>query len=278
MKSLVLKLLTGGLAVASGCHAAADKTTTTPTAARPATSPASSPPPQLPADAPVGAVPFTGYHRYRGTVGGQPVTVELTIDSAREKPAQLSCAGFYGYDRHAAGGLVLSAPRPYQPRQPLVLTETDAAHANQPTGRWQAVQAAGPTLTGTWRSPAGRQLPFSLHEDYTDGQGQLMAVRYEVVYTEATVPCRPEREADETKAAYRARIADSPHGYSQPFLHLLGSDTLRPSLQALQCPVPAERRQQIRKAAREDDGCTLHTASLHVDYNAYGLLAWSEYW
>ena len=223
--------------------------------------------------------PFVGYHRYRGTVGSQPVTVELTIGPAAANDAQVVCEGNYHYDHRPAGQLLLHGARPFQPRRALVLAETEGAtSARQATGRWQAVQAAGPVLTGQWRSPAGKQLPFSLREDYTDGQGRLMAVQYEVIEETARVPCRDERQEDETKAEYRQRLAQVEHGHRQPFLHLLGSDTLRPALQALQCPAPAQRRRQVRAAAREDNGCTFHTASLSVDYNGYGLLAWSEYW
>jgi hypothetical protein len=51
---------------------------------------------------------------------------------------------------------------------------------------------------------AGPALPFSLREDYTDGQGRLMAANYEVVEATAKVPCRPERNEEETAAEYRA--------------------------------------------------------------------------
>jgi hypothetical protein len=235
--------------------------------------------PKLPVRSAKAARPFGGYHRYRGTVGGQPVTVELTIGPVADNGDQVVCEGSYHYDRRSAGQLLLHGLRPFQPRRALALAETEVTtHASQPTGHWQAVQAAGPVLTGQWRSPAGKQLPFSLREDYTDDQGRLMAVQYEVVEAMARVPCRDERKEAETKAEYRRRIAEVEPDHRQPFLHLLGPDTLRPVLQALQCPGPAQRRRQVRAAAQEDKGCTSHTASLSVDYNAYGLLAWSEYW
>lgn len=222
---------------------------------------------------------FTGYRRFRGTIGGQPVTVELTIGpGGNSRDSAATCEGSYTYDRHPAGQLVLHGPQPFYPQRSLVLTEADTAHPGIPTGRWQANQPAGAVLMGTWTSPAGKQIPFNLHEDYTDGQGHLMAIRYEVVGEAAKVPCRPEREEGETKAEYRTRVAGYDHGYSQQFLHLLGPDTLRPSLQALQCLVPAARRQLVRAAAQEDDGCNLHKVFLNVDYNAYGLLALTESW
>jgi hypothetical protein len=223
------------------------------------------------------ARPFVGYHRYRGTVGGHPVTVELNIDPDPEKPAAMLCRGSYYYGRHPASKLLLHSPLPWRPRLALTLDETEADTTHQPTGRWLATQPAGPVLSGTWRSPAGQALPFSLREDYTDGQGHLMAAKYEIVEAAAKVPCRPERKEDETAAEYRKRIATIDHGYSQLFLHLRGPDTLRPALRGLQCLAPVARRRLARAAAAEDDGCKLYSTSLTVDYNDYGLLAWTEY-
>jgi hypothetical protein len=37
------------------------------------------------------------------------------------------------------------------------------------------------------------------------------------------------------------------------------------------------RRELARAAAEADEGCNLYTTSLDVDYNDYGLLAWTEY-
>jgi hypothetical protein len=210
-------------------------------------------------------------------VGGQPVTVELTIGPNFEKPGTMVCRGSYYYGRHPAGQLLLQSPPSWRPRLALALTETAADTTHRPTGRWLATQPAGPVLSGTWRSPAGQVLPFSLREDYTDGQGHLMAVKYELAEAAAKVPCRPERKEDETAAEYRKRVATIDHGYSQLFLHLLGPDTLRPALRGLQCPAPVARRRLARATAAEDDGCKLYSTSLTVDYNDYGLLAWTEY-
>ncbi|AWM32077.1 hypothetical protein DDQ68_04275 [Hymenobacter nivis] len=109
------------------------------------------------------------------------MTVELTIgpiDNSRN--AATVCEGSYTYDRHPAGLLVLHGLRPFYPQRSLVLAEADTTRPGTLTGRWEASQFAGAVLTGTWTSPAGKQLPFELHEDHTDGQGHLMAVRYEL--------------------------------------------------------------------------------------------------
>ncbi|MGI4866518.1 MAG: hypothetical protein ACRYFZ_21525 [Janthinobacterium lividum] len=218
-----------------------------------------------------------GYRRYRGTVGGQPVTLELTIGRGYDTTGPLVCSGTYTYDRHPAGQLLLSSPQPYRKSQPLHLQEADSARPQLPTGTWQATQPVGTVLTGTWRSPAGRELPFRLREDYTDGRGHLLAVGYEVLRESVVLPCRPERYDDETKQEYRARVKNSPNGYDLQFLHLLGPDTLRPGVRAAQCPMPRERRQLVRAAAKEY-GCSYHSEDLQVDYNDYGLLACHHNW
>jgi hypothetical protein len=212
-------------------------------------------------------------------VGTQSVTVELTVSlppltraQAAHAPNFLTCTGSYHYDRHPAGLLLLSGPEPFRPGQPLLLTEADSARPQQLTGRWQATQPIGPVLTGTWRGPAGQVLPFSLHEDYTDGQGHLMAVKYEVLQEGDEAPAPAEREPGETKAAFRARTEDLICSSSRDYLHLLGPDTLRPELRALQCPVPARRRQQLREDLGYPGGVELRN-ELTAAYNDYGLLS-----
>lgn len=230
-------------------------------------------PASLSADAPV----TVSYRRYRGTVGGQPITLELTIGRGYGATDPLVCRGTYTYDRHPTGQLLLSSPLPYRPGRPLQLQEADSTRPQLPTGTWQATQPVGAVLTGTWRSPAGQVRPFGLREDYTDGRGHLLAVSYEVLNESVVLPCRAERYDDETRQEYRARIKNMPNGYDLQFLHLLGPDTLRPGPQAVQCPVPSQRRQLVRAAAKES-GCSYHGEDLQVDYNAYGLLACHHNW
>jgi hypothetical protein len=230
------------------------------------------------------AVPFLGALRYRGTVGGQAVMVELTVsqpaltrDQAAHAQDFITCEGGYRYDRHPLGWLLLSGPLPFRPGQPLQLTETDTARPRQPTGYWQATQPLGPVLTGTWRSPAGQVLPFRLHEDYTDGQGHVVAVKYELLQEGEEAPTPSERQPDESKAAYRARTKDLTNSSSRFFLHLLGPDTLRPALRALQCPGPAARRRQLREDLGYPGGVGL-TNELTVSYNDHGLLSLASFY
>ncbi|MGI4763113.1 MAG: hypothetical protein ACRYF0_20535 [Janthinobacterium lividum] len=205
------------------------------------------------------ARPFTGYHRYRGTVGTQPVILELLVDASQDyRYKGLRCEGSYFYERRAGGALVLKAPAPYRPGQPLRLLE-------DPTGTWQASQPLGPVLSGTWTSRAGRRLPFALREDYQD------AVRYELLTHAARGPaCPPDPDLPVQYAAWQpfARL-------TQDFLHLLGPDTLLPALRRLQCPPPAGRRARTRAAARQLD-CADAERSIQQSLNAYGLLAINE--
>jgi hypothetical protein len=218
---------------------------------------------------------YLGYHRYRGTVGGRPVTVALIIgpEPGSDATSAPVCEGHYSYDRQAGGHLLLRAPRPFQTQQPLRLTEYDSAHPEISTGEWQASQPAGTLLAGTWTSPRGRTLPFVLHEDYHDGHGQLAAVPYELLTEQLDTPCQPEREDDESKAAYRERVAQAPSGYSRDFLHLLGPDTLRPALRALQCPPHARRLRQLKAEVKELGDCTYRYEGLTVEYMDYGILS-----
>ncbi|RZK62068.1 MAG: hypothetical protein EOO59_03525 [Hymenobacter sp.] len=286
MKIAICLLLGAGLL--AGCRPAPDtEATTAPAApklvasklphATPATAPAA-PVAAITSTSLSAAAPITvAYRRYRGTVGGQPVTLELTIGQGYGATDPLVCSGTYTYDRHSAGQLLLSSPQSYQRGRPLQLQEADSTRPQLPTGTWQATQALGPVLTGTWRSPAGRVLPFRLREDYTDGRGHLLAAGYEVLRESVVLPCRAARYDDETRQEYRARVKNLPNGYDLQFLHLLGPDTLRPGPQAVQCPVPSQRRQLVRAAAKES-GCSYHGEDLQVDYNAYGLLACRHNW
>lgn len=207
--------------------------------------------------------PFVGYHRYRGTVGGQRVTVELTIGPGETYPQKkLTCTGSYYYGQAKAGLLDLSAEGTYQPRQPLRLQEMAGGKAS---GTWQATQVAGPLLMGTWSSPAGKKLPFNLREDYTDGQGRLMAVRYEVLQDDIKGP----RCASDLREIYpRATL-------SREALHLLGADALQPALRRLQCARPALRRAAERAYVRGDGACCETSEELLVEFNDFGLLAFT---
>ena len=219
-----------------------------------AAEPDANPAPALP------AAPFTGYHRYRGTVGGRPVLLELLVDSSQDFSTKgLRCKGSYFYERLAGGDIILKAPAPYQPSQPLRLLE-------DPTGTWQATQPLGPVLSGTWTSRAGRRLPFVLREDYQD------AVRYEILTSHARGPaCPPDPDLPQQPGAWQPYAQ-----LSQSFMHLLGPDTLRLALRRLQCPTPTRRRARTRAAARELDCADVDRGPRQI-LNAYGLLSlWDD--
>jgi hypothetical protein len=195
------------------------------------------------------------YHHYRGTIGSLPVTVEIETG-----PNQLAlhhppaCSGSYFYDRRGQP-LSLQAVR-YQPQRRLVLRETAYLNPQAVTGEWRATQPLGPVLTGTWASADGRrQLPFVLREDYQQ------AVRYEVLTTAVSGPLCPD--SNDHIDGPRARL-------SREYVHLLGPDTLRPGLRRLQCPPPAQRRRQLRRAVQD---CTYLAQSLMVTFNSQNLLS-----
>lgn len=221
--------------------------------------------PQAPvASASAAPAGFSGYRRYVGTVGKAPVVLELTITPPDTVTTTWRLYGSYYYERQGAA-LRLEPTGPYQPGQPLTLRESapkpDEPDATVPTGRWRATQPAGPVLSGTWESADGhRRLPFQLREDYTD------AVRYELLHESALGPLCPPIEGDDRQLRPES---------SQDFLHLLGPDTLRPALRALQCPTPRQRRADVREALAQADceGTFGFYTGVEVALNGYGLLS-----
>jgi hypothetical protein len=229
--------------------------------------------------------PYTGYHRYQGTVGGRPVTMMLTIGPDQYDSTKTVCAGTYYYGTARRGLLDLVNAGTYQPRQPMQLDESDG---NKDSGTWRATQPVGPLLSGTWTSPSGKQLPFELREAYQDAQGHQLAVRYEVLHEATFGPvCQPGREEadspadEETDSAADEELSDYEQQQRHPSelyrdaLHLLGPDTLRHALRALQCLVPKQRRQAAQAFAADDGSCTETSESVSVAFNDFGLLSLS---
>jgi hypothetical protein len=119
-------------------------------------------------------------------------------------------------------------------------------------------------LSGTWQASAqGPPRPFALREDY------IGAARFERL-TEHTVGGRGVNAFGDPARAY----------IEVTYLHLLGSDTLRPALAQLQCPVPARRRRERRaldQVTGPQDMANIYSQSLDVTLNEQDLLACSTY-
>ncbi|MBF9140641.1 hypothetical protein [Hymenobacter properus] len=125
---------------------------------------------------------FMGSHRYRGTLGGQRITVELSIDRDESQDnAPLMCTGICRFDGNPTQVHVLSNWQVVSMRRPLQLLEADTTASATRLGHWQAEGPPGPVLRGTWTGLSGTKLPFELREDYRDANGQLTAVPYEIV-------------------------------------------------------------------------------------------------
>ena len=97
----------------------------------------------------------------------------------------------------------------------------------------------------------------------------VQAVRYEFLKESATKP-----NCQDANGEFHPLEA------AREFMHLLGPDTLRPALQQLQCPVPAQRRAQLQEelsglgCAGEDEESQYGSyANTVVNYNAAGLLS-----
>jgi hypothetical protein len=228
-------------------------------------------PPTRPVATSAPAAPYTGYHRYQGTVGGRPVTVALTFEPAHDRePA--ACRGSYYYGYGTGGTLALESSAAYQPSQPLALTELSDTEKRVITGQWQASQPAGAVLSGTWASPGGRPVPFVLREEYQDARHHQLAVRYEILTEDAEGPL-PQPESRLADRSADAEVATLERSY----LHLLGPDTLRPALRQLQCPGPARRRAEMRAYLRDKPVQEETEGITDITFNDYGLLSVSTF-
>lgn len=216
------------------------------------------------ASAPAARAAFRGYRRYRGTIGTLPVTVEMTV-TATTSGDSISCQGSYFYERRG-GPLRLFSPKPQPALAGLLLTES-LFDSDDGTGRpviahWQARQPVGAVLTGTWTSASGRSLPFELREDYGG------AIRYELL-TETQDGGTCQTSPEDGSQTHTLQVV-------REYLHLLGPDTLRPSLRLLQCPPPVQRRAQLREELQEC-GCEAEKygtgTNIEVMYNGNGLLS-----
>ena len=207
-----------------------------------------------------------GYHRYVGTLGGQPVVVELTGTQSWGRTG----TGFSGsyYFQWGGPAYSLTMPEHFRSDKPLLLIEQSDNHEADTTATWRSVQRLGATLTGTWTDKRTRRTArFALHESYAG------AVRYEVL-DETVYSGDSCRWGSDGKDIYYRR------GYVQwESLHLLGPDTLRPALCRLQCLTPGKRRRAMRRQLPElncNEGPPITFGVLSqvlVNYNSDGLLA-----
>nr|GEU80794.1 hypothetical protein [Tanacetum cinerariifolium] len=198
-------------------------------------------PPLEPAPVPLPSSAQLGYHRYVGTVGGRPALVEINLwlEEGPDRRLHAKLAGSLYY-RTTGLDSWLGDVAWVRPDQWLETTYTDYTKpsvgprihisilcAEQPPGL--------PLLTGWYTPPEQRQaLPVYLRESYVDG------VRYELLH-----------EASRGRSYMAGEGATDSTEVEQTYIHLLGSDTLRPALARLQCPPPeARRRSRLALAAR----------------------------
>lgn len=201
-----------------------------------------------------------GYHRYRGTLAGQPVQLELTIVQpvyiAYTHP--VGSVDEQGLFRYLDSGKVLPIGGSYgvAANQPLEFEQW--GHDSLETA-FCTDQPVGPVLTGTY-TLGGRSMPFRLQEDYSD------CLRYEMLVEETTGP-PAIRELDHDTLWVSVE---------RDYLHLLGADTLRPAWARMQCPVPRQRGQARQVVARQLRNGTYRRQSISLHLNEAGLLAYER--
>jgi len=196
-----------------------------------------------------------GCHRYRGTLDGCPVQLELTVTPTSGGYTRHS-ADVKGFFRYLDTGKLLDVCRQcgFRPQEPLAIEAWFDRQANA----WQAGlcsdQPVGPVLTGTYVL-GRRMLPFRVQEDYSD------CLRYELLEEETVGP--PENHHGDTLYAAVERT----------YLHLLGPDTLRPAWARLQCHTPARRERARAALVRSTSAGTYFRHFVWVYLNEASLLA-----
>ena len=128
----------------------------------------------------------------------------------------------------------------------------EAAHPSRPSPRAVAALPATP--------PAMPPAPAT---------SPVQAVRYEFLKESASKPDCQDANGD----SHSLKVV-------REFMHLLGPDTLRPALQKLQCPLPAQRRAQLQQelsglrcGGEDEDSQYSSYSNTVVNYNANGLLS-----
>jgi hypothetical protein len=217
---------------------------------------------RLPERPPLPAATQLGYHRYVGTIGGRPVLAELNwylkqpLYAGDTRPITATLDGTFYYRDTGQDGTLGTAygAYPTQWLETYYYTSPD----NQPVAMLCAEQPPGPLLTG-WYTPYGERqaLPVHLRESYQDG------VRYELLHEQTTG--RPGRHFPSSQPN-KALV-------EQTYLHLLGSDTLRPALARLQCPPPAARRRARRVRLANLGPGDDYQEKVEVTFNAVDILS-----
>jgi hypothetical protein len=187
-----------------------------------------------------------GPRRYVGTIGGEPVTAELTL-----APPDSICGRFYLW----RSGQEYEFSQPTR-RQPLVLelVPSEFSPATPGGGQWRLQRYPGAVLQGTWVDQAGRPpRPFVLRESYQTG------AHYEVLAMTLSGGQAVPAEFCYTPASCRE------------FVHLLGPAAARPPLSRVQCPVPAGRRALLRTTL---DNAADNESRLRVQLNDFYLLSY----
>ena len=204
-----------------------------------------------------------GHLRYRGTLDGHPVQLELMM-TVRDipslyPPGSVDVGGSFRYlDSGEEFGIGTPAYG-FRASQPLEMDAWDArmGRAVPESGLLCADQPVGPLLTGTFVR-SGRRVPFRVREDYSDCR------RYEMLNEETPGP--PETWHGETRSS----------SVEREYVHLLGPDTLRPAWARMQCPPPAHRARTRAALANRTNFGTYLRQFVSVGLNEANLLAYEQ--
>ena len=199
-----------------------------------------------------------GYHRYRGTLDGRPVELELDVTAALagvDPTGSVDATCFFTF-LDSSKILNTNVCSGISANQPLEMVRWADPEENRFKISLCTDQAIGPLLTGTY-ALGNRLVPFRVQEDYLD------CLRYEVL-NERTLGL-PEVPGEDSLWS----------SVERDYLHLLGPDTLRPARARMQCPIPAQREQTRAALAKRITGGVQNNQYLWVRLNKANLFSYT---
>lgn len=207
---------------------------------------------------------LTQYRRYVGTLGSQPVVVELFTGREYVGQEQPVCRGHY-YDARRGTTKTFSS-EPFYPRKQLRLAASSYDDTDS-TEHWQLRQPLGPRLTGTVTAANKPRRRLTLRENYTDAVP--LAIGTAQMYGNSMRLHNDDNREELHTFAGSVLLQ---------YVRLLGRAAHQPRLQRILSSRPAELRAELREEFSEDS-VSLYSIKeeLSLDLNDYGILSYSKY-
>jgi hypothetical protein len=202
------------------------------------------------------------YHRYVGTLGAQPVVLELFIgiDEAGESRTNWLSGSYYNARR---GKRTLFSSQDFHSHRRLhLVVDTEEGVPEH----WRAQQPLGTILTGTVVGKGHRTRRFALREDYH--AAVPLVIRSAQMYGKTVQTAQGDRsERQAFTGSYRLR-----------YVQLLRAAAQRPALQRLLPSRPAQVRARLRQEFEEGEAatCNIDDYRFSLDLNDNSILSYSK--